>query len=86
MLWVAIIVALLWLGIALDVVGRSLARPYGSGIRHEDEKNAPATAIFDARRIGSATVAVWLGFDGTKRKMPNPALRDSLASHYQPRR
>jgi hypothetical protein len=27
MLWVAIIVALLWLGIALDVVGRSLARP-----------------------------------------------------------
>ena len=54
MLWMAIIVALLWLGIALDVVGRSLARPYGSGIRHEDEKNAPGTAIFDARRIGSA--------------------------------
>ena len=45
MLWVAIIVALLWLGIALDVVGRSLARPYGSGIRHEDEKNASAISM-----------------------------------------
>jgi hypothetical protein len=27
MLWVALIVALLWLGITLDVVGPSLARP-----------------------------------------------------------
>jgi hypothetical protein len=27
MLWVTIFVALLWLGIALDVGGRSLARP-----------------------------------------------------------
>ena len=27
MLWVTLIVALLWLGITLDVAGRSLARP-----------------------------------------------------------
>jgi len=83
MLWVAIVVALLWLGIALDVVGRSLARPCGSEIRHEDEKNASGTAIFDAGRIGSAAVAVGLSFGGTRRMMPNPALTDSFASHYQ---
>jgi len=53
------------------------------GSRTDDDRTSAGTPIFDAGRIGSATVAVGPSFGGTRRMMPNPALTDSFASHYQ---